>query len=440
MQLSKVPSVKDTYFQHKVLTRIHHRPSYESLQNCLNELKANASSVPSTLGGGMHGHLGLLLSDTNYGSLTNNVLFVIPVNPGPFVPPAGATGPQIDAAKDVWIELCSTFQVCHATEQALIAQVIEIIDPSYLRAILNTATGRYAANIRALLLHLFTTYGKVTPQQIMSKEHELATMHYDLSHPVDIVFNAIEDLSELAAHARQPMSQMQLINLAYVIFAKQPILLQDLRTWNRLPLADRTWPNMKTHLRDAQDDLSALPTASAMYHQQAPFPHQANIATITDMVAQRLMDNQAHHERAYAEMYEQQFGPPPPAPAPVPTPAPAPVFAPPIPEPIADMANTVQPRETALMAQMQQMMQQMMANNSGGGGRNHYNQGGRGRGRGRGNPINNRNSTARKYCWSHGACAHNGTECNTKATGHKNEATFTNMMGGSTRGCYWINT
>jgi hypothetical protein len=36
--------------------------------------------------------------------------------------------------------------------------------------------------------------------------------------------------------------------------------------------------------------------------------------------------------------------------------------------------------------------------------------------------------------------AHNGNECNTKATGQKNEAPFMNMMGGSTRACYWINT
>ena len=229
-----------------MLTKINQRPDYASLQNCPNELKANASSVPSTLGGGMHGHLGLLLSDTIYGSLTKNVLFVIPVNPGPFVPPAGATGPQIDAAKDVWKDLNSTFQICHATEQALITQVIAVIDPSYLRAMLNTATGRYATSIRALLLHLFTTYGIVTPQKIMSKEHGLANLHYDLSHPVDIVFNAIKDLSELAEHACQPMSQMQLINLAYVIFAKQLILLQDLRAWNRLPLIDCTWPNIVT--------------------------------------------------------------------------------------------------------------------------------------------------------------------------------------------------
>ena len=78
MKLSRVLSVKDTFFQHKLLTRIQHRPSYESLQNCLNELKANASSVPTILGGGMHGHLGLVLSDATYGTLTNNVLFVTP--------------------------------------------------------------------------------------------------------------------------------------------------------------------------------------------------------------------------------------------------------------------------------------------------------------------------------------------------------------------------
>ena len=38
-----------------------------------------------------------------------------------------------------------------------------------------------------------------------------------------------------------------------------------------MPPVNRTWPNMKTHLRTAQDDLNALPNASALYHQQAPY-------------------------------------------------------------------------------------------------------------------------------------------------------------------------
>jgi hypothetical protein len=39
------------------------------------------------------------------------------------------------------------------------------------------------------------------------------------------------------------------------------------------------------------------------------------------------------------------------------------------------------------------------------------------------------------YCWTHGACAHEGRHCNRKADGHKDEATFADKMGGSTCHC-----
>ena len=44
----------------------------------------------------------------------------------------------------------------------------------------------------------------------------------------------------------------------------------------------------------------------------------------------------------------------------------------------------------------------------------------------------------RKYCWTHGSCAHNGKEYNRKAEGHKDDASFSNMLGGSSSGCYWL--
>ena len=44
----------------------------------------------------------------------------------------------------------------------------------------------------------------------------------------------------------------------------------------------------------------------------------------------------------------------------------------------------------------------------------------------------------RKYCWTHGACAHIGTECNNPTEGHKKEPSFRDMMGGSTKDCFWL--
>ena len=43
---------KTTNFEYPVLTKISGQPNYELLKTLKNELKANAASVPSNLGGG----------------------------------------------------------------------------------------------------------------------------------------------------------------------------------------------------------------------------------------------------------------------------------------------------------------------------------------------------------------------------------------------------
>ena len=52
----------------------------------------------------------------------------------------------------------------------------------------------------------------------------------------------------------------------------------------------------------------------------------------------------------------------------------------------------------------------------------------------RSNGTNNprRRHTTTKYCWSHGACAHDSNECTNKKPGHVNGATFQDRKGAST--------
>ena len=432
MLSTRVPSVNDTYFQHKVLTKVHGKPTYESLQTLATEVKANAGSVPSTAGGGANGHLGMVLSAARYATLAGTVPSIQPANPGVFDPPVPpGTAAQIEAARDVWREANQAFAVCQATEKALVAQIVESTDPIYIRALLNRTTGQFSSNIRAVMTHLFTTYGKITPQLVTAKQQAVYSMHYDISQPVDTVFNTIEDLADLADHASSPMTAQQQIDMAYVIFAREPILQQDIRLWNRRPILDRTWPHMIDHLREAQADLSALPTAADVYHQQPP--HQANsVSTIADLVSQRLLDAMPHDE---------------------------PDTAPPVPLVPPEQANALnqresalQSRESALQAQMQEMMALMRTTSANSNtntntyrNRSPHNNRGRGRGNDRapgrgGGRHNNARASPRKYCWSHGSCAHGGAECNTTAPGHQPTATFANMQGGSTAGCYWLDT
>ena len=54
---------KDSYFENPVLTTIRGEPTYETLHHLRSELKANAISVPTTLGGVNHGYLGMVLTN-----------------------------------------------------------------------------------------------------------------------------------------------------------------------------------------------------------------------------------------------------------------------------------------------------------------------------------------------------------------------------------------
>jgi hypothetical protein len=282
--------------------------------------------------------------------------------------------------------------------------------------LLNHITGQYSNDVSAVLLHLFAIHGKSIPQQVKAKEMSTFNMQYDISLPIDTVFTAIDDLIDLAEHALSPMSPQQMIDLAYVIFACQPILQQDLQLWNRRPIIERTWANMLQHFRDAQSNLSYLPTACDVFHQQ-PF-HQANaVSEMADLVAQRLLE----------------------AIPPGNTPPPAYVSA-------TDTANAVfqqrnsafAAREAALLFQMTKMMGMMRNGTTATSSVSHPGNTCQ-PGRRSGHCGSCRLTSAPcSYCWSHGACAHSSSQCNTQLPGHQSSATFTNRQGGSTSNCYWL--
>ena len=64
-------------------TPILDRPNFRNLIQLKNELKANAGSIKTTLGGGAHGHLGLVLTPTEYATICPNTPFIKPVQPIP---------------------------------------------------------------------------------------------------------------------------------------------------------------------------------------------------------------------------------------------------------------------------------------------------------------------------------------------------------------------
>ena len=110
MLSSSLTDYRDLYFEHKNLTRISGEPTFVMLHQLLLELKANAVSVPSTLGGGAHGFIGINLSGPTYAILALPMTpFVTPIHPGGLRVPIGAIQYQAALAKKVHEEATQTF-------------------------------------------------------------------------------------------------------------------------------------------------------------------------------------------------------------------------------------------------------------------------------------------------------------------------------------------
>ena len=73
---TSLPDYKAKYFEFKELDKIHGKPTLEKIIKLVRQLKTNAQTVPTTLGGGNHGYLALVMSDDDYNNIPTTNIFI----------------------------------------------------------------------------------------------------------------------------------------------------------------------------------------------------------------------------------------------------------------------------------------------------------------------------------------------------------------------------
>ena len=73
-------------FPMKTLLIISGEPDYASNNNMVQFLYVNVASLPTNLGGGQHGHIGLIMTHLLYETLAPNTAYTAPIDPG-LLPP-----------------------------------------------------------------------------------------------------------------------------------------------------------------------------------------------------------------------------------------------------------------------------------------------------------------------------------------------------------------
>ena len=263
-------------FEYPNITKIHGQPTYETLQTLLNELKSNTGSIPSTLGGGANGHLGLVLDARQY-SMISRFPYIRPIFPGPLIIPPN-TPPQMAVLfQSQHKEHMRIYREVQGVENALRQQITGAIDKDYLLALRNRNTNSITMSIHEVLRYLFRIFGKITPAKLHDKETSIRKLVYDPTEPVDVILNPIDDLVDYAAAANSPYSNKQTINFSYIIMLNTNEFGTYICEWNRKPPDTTTWANFKNFFRNAHAELrdtSELVAHNTPYHANRKIIHR----------------------------------------------------------------------------------------------------------------------------------------------------------------------
>ena len=77
-------------------------------------------------------------------------------------------------------------------------------------------------------------------------------MTFSPKEPVDTLITEIDNLTDVADLAGLPITDLQRVDIGYVVLQWYKPFKNSLREWNALPAPQRTYANFKNHFCDAQ--------------------------------------------------------------------------------------------------------------------------------------------------------------------------------------------
>jgi hypothetical protein len=343
-------------------------------------IHANSSQIQTTLGGGLYGYLGAMLNVDDYIDLEGAVQFDPPVHPGNILAAAlGGTQYAIADAVRANKEQLRQFDEYQAVMQALRKQIIDTVEEKFIMSLRNKYTRYNSVHPKDLLKYLFDTYGKITPEDIIENEKKF-TEDWDGDEAFEIVIERINNCVEFAKEAESPYTDKQIMIRALTLVSKTGLYADDLKDWKKRSENRQTWRHFQKFMLKAQTEFRQQQTTN----KQIGYGLQAAKMEVTAeliAVAAAASNNNMVSMQEFMAMFNAK---------------------------IDNLENTVNAK-LALICQPageKQPKKPRIINNG-------------------------------TYCWTHGYrvnATHSSKTCTRRATGHQEEATRDNNMGGSQAG------
>jgi hypothetical protein len=206
-------------FPHHVLPKVQVESYYQTIHVTSKFLQANLRAIDTHFGGGILGHLGLIILDSSYAmtaptTATIPTLLTRPQAPGRAPANTDGTAAQISAARHIWEEDVQTYRTSTSVQQALKKQIIIVFEPMYLDILNDNMMGYATISARDMLDHLFETYGNITAGDLeINLEHMRRAL--DPQQPVESLIKQIQDCANYSESGGVLIGHPQQTNVGY---------------------------------------------------------------------------------------------------------------------------------------------------------------------------------------------------------------------------------
>jgi hypothetical protein len=224
-------------------------PTPEVVRRLREELYANAQSVVTTLGGGRHGHLGMIMPAADYTKLSNGgAEYIFPTEPP--IPTYSKKEKKNRQQSTLFDMAMDTYKEASALHNQLKAQLLQAI-PTCYRAVLAQRTIGYAnVTPQAILAHMLKRYGKITPQDL-TKNIKALEAPWDPDTTIDTVFINGTACREFAEEGGEPITDQTYLRVLVATFRKSGVMDDAVRDWEKKPEDQKTVDTAIEHFTEA---------------------------------------------------------------------------------------------------------------------------------------------------------------------------------------------
>jgi hypothetical protein len=228
------------------ITKIEGQPTEEDLMQLTLELSNALGSVATTLGGGEHGHVGLINDETEYVTFSRNgKKFIAPTNPGAY--PAS---PDADAVvREQQIAKHKAKQDEFVTHQAFAQQAIaSAVEPEWLAEIKSDTMGYNHLTPKTMLAHLSKVGGTLDHLDVTQLTTHLLQEWDGIEAPVAYFAKGDRFERQLLKAGQQKNPDLRLA-FALTHFEKTGEFEPAIREWKTLPTKSKTFAKFRVYIQ-----------------------------------------------------------------------------------------------------------------------------------------------------------------------------------------------